>query len=78
MTRDDLAVELYVVWSAQSSPRDQSLARWRVMPDFGRRPFFELADEAIKMASAASDQCECGAPRAIGPRCMACASREAE
>ena len=34
---DNLALELYVVWSSDSSTRDRSVARWDRMPSFGRR-----------------------------------------
>ncbi len=78
MSRDALALELYVVWSSDSSTRDRSIARWDLMPAFGRRPFYELADRAISLLVAPAEKCPCGADRSIGDRCMACASREAE
>lgn len=78
MSRDGLALELYVVWSSDSSTRDRSVARWCLMPIFGRRPFYELADRAIAFLATPVDKCPCGADRSIGDHCMACASREAE
>lgn len=74
----DLALELYVTWSSNSSTRDRSVERWRLMPDVGRRPFIELADRAIAFMSAPSEKCRCGARSSMGDRCMACASRDAE
>ncbi len=76
--RDALALELYVSWSSRSSTADRSRARWVLMPEFGKRPFFELADRAIALMAGDPSACACGASASIAGRCMACASREAE
>lgn len=76
--RASLALELYVTWSSGTSAADRSRERWRLMPEFGKRPFFELADRALALMSISSNKCPCGAAPAIAGRCMACASREAE